>query len=106
MQSHLKAYLSFCKHFNFISFPLDVFVVSHYVTFAYIGHCFGTIQNHISSLKHFHQFYSFHSGWEQHYSFQLIIMGLKRYLGMQSNRKQAITPLFFFFWKIYASIGS
>ena len=55
---------------------------------------FGTIQNHISSLKHFHQFYGFRSGWEQHYSFQLIIKGLKRYLGMQSNRKQAITPLF------------
>ena len=60
MQSHLKAYLSFCKHFNFISFPLDVFVVSRYI--AYIGRCFGTIQNHISSLKHFRQFYGFHSG--------------------------------------------
>ena len=95
MQSHLKAYLSFCKHFNFTSFPLDVFVVSRYVTYlAYIGRRFGTIQNHISSLKHFHQFYGFHSGWEQHYSFQLIIKGLKCYLSMQSNRKQAITPLF------------
>ena len=89
MQSHLKAYLSFG------SFPLDVFAVSRYVTYlAYIGRRFGTIQNHISSLKHFHQFYGFHSGWEQNYSYKLIIKGLKRYLGMQSNRKQAITPLF------------
>ena len=69
-------------------------MVSRYVAYlAYVGRHFGTIQNHIYSLKHFHQFYGFHLGWEQHYSVRLIIKGAKRYLGMQSNRKQAITPL-------------
>ena len=95
MQSHLlNAYLSFCNYFTFRSFPLDAIVVSRYVAYlAYVGRRFSTIQNHISSLKHFHQGYGFHLGWEQHYSFRLIIKGAKRYLGMQSNRKEAITPL-------------
>lgn len=94
MQSHLNAYLSFCNNFNFRSFPLDAIVVSRYVAYlAHVGRRFGTIQNHISSLKHFHQVYGFHLGWEQHYFFRFIIKGAKRYLGMQSNRKHAITPL-------------
>ena len=94
MQSHLNAYLSFCSNFNFRAFPLDAIVVSRYIAYlAYVGRRFGTIQNHISSLKHFHQVYGFQLGWEQHYVFRLIIKGAKRYLGMQSNRKHAITPL-------------
>ena len=52
MQSHLNAYLSFCNNFNFRSFPLNVIVVSCYVSYlAHVGGRFGTIQNHISSLK-------------------------------------------------------
>lgn len=94
MQSHLNAYLSFCNNFNFRSFPLNVIVVSRYVSYlAHVGRRFGTIQNHISSLKHFHQVYGFSSGWEQQYFFRLIIKGTKRYLGMQATRKKAITPL-------------
>lgn len=85
MQSHLNAYLSFCNHFNFRSFPLNVIVVSRYVSYlAHVGRRFSTIQNHISS---------FSSGWEQQYFFRLIIKGTKRYLGMQATRKKAITPL-------------
>ena len=69
-------------------------VVSRYVSYlAHVGRRFGTIQNHISSLKHFHQVYGFSSGWEQQYFFRLIIKGTKRYLGMQATRKKAITPL-------------
>ena len=94
MQSHLNAYLSFCNNFIFRSFPLNVIVVSRYVSYlAHVGRRFGTIQNHISSLKHFHQVYGFSSGWEQQYFFRLIIKGTKRYLGMQATRKKAITPL-------------
>ena len=96
MQSHLNAYLSFCNNFNFRSFPLNVLVVSRYVSYlAHVGRRFGTIQNHISSLKHFHQVYGFSSCWEQQYFFQLIIKGTiaKHYLGMQATRKKAITPL-------------
>ena len=94
MQSHLNAYLSFCNNFNFRSFPLNAIVVSRYVSYlAHVGRRFGTIQNHISSLKHFHQVYGFYAGWEQQYFFRLIIKGTKRYLGMHATRKQAITPL-------------
>lgn len=107
MQSHLTAYLSFCNNFNFRSFPLNAIVVSRYVSYlTHVGRRFGTIQNHISSLKHFHQVYGFPPGWEQQYFFRLIVKGTKRYLIMQATRKQAITPLMlhrmaFFF--IYAS---
>lgn len=93
MKSHLASYLRFCDNFHFRSFPLDANIVSHYVAYlAYVGRQFGTIQNHISSLKHFHQLYGFALGWEQNYVFKLIIRGAKRFLGMQLNRKQAITP--------------
>jgi len=69
-------------------------MVSRYVAYlAHVGRRFGTIQNHISSLKHFHEVYDFHLGWEQHYFFWVIIKGTKHYLGLQSNSKQAITPL-------------
>ena len=94
MKSHLASYLRFCNNFHFRLFPLDANIVSRYVAYlAYVGRQFGTLQNHISSLQHFHQFYGFALGWEQNYIFKLIIRGAKRYLGMQLNRKQAITPL-------------
>ena len=60
---------------------------------TYVGRRFGTIQNHLSSLKHFHQIRGFPLGWEQDYIFNLTLKGAKRYLGLHTKRKQAITPL-------------
>ena len=84
MISHLASYLRFCNNFHFRSFPLDANIMSCYVAcLASVGRQSGTIQNHISSLQHFHQFYGFALGWEQNYVFKLTIRGAKRYLGMQ-----------------------
>ena len=87
MRSHFNSYMNFCHTFSLRSFPLDPLVVSRYVAYlTHVGCRFGTIQNHLSSR-------SFPLGWEQDYVFNLTLKGGKRYLGLHTNRKQAITSL-------------
>ena len=93
MQSHLRLFLQFCSCFKFSSFPLIAQVVSRYVAYlSHMGQRCGTIQNHLSSLKHFHQSYGFYLGSEHDYFFKLTLWGAKRFLGVQTIRKLAITP--------------
>ena len=102
MQSHLNAYLSFCNNFNFRSFPLNVIVVSCYVSYlAHVGRRFGTIQNHISSLKHFHQVYGFSSAGNSNIFFGLSLRALSaisvcRLLGKKRSRLMLHHMAFFF----------
>lgn len=92
-QSHLKSYLKFCNAQHYVAFPIQALVASRYVAFlAYYGRTYGTIQNHIASLKHFHQLHGFTMGWDTNYLFALTLKGLKRYSSNPVNRKQAITP--------------
>ena len=94
MQSYLNSFLNFCHTFNLRPFLPDSVVVARNVAYlAHAGHRFGTIQNHVSSVKHFHQLRGFPLGWDQDYVFKLTLKGAKRFLDGQANRKQAITPL-------------
>lgn len=92
-KSHLNFYVRFCADYHYNPFPIQALVASRYVAFlASCGRKYGTILNHIASLKHFHQFRGFQLGWEKDYHFSLALQGLKRYLGNTVNRKSAITP--------------
>ena len=56
------------------------------------GRTYATIINHIGSLKHVNQLLGFGKVWDTHYRFQLVLRGVKRYLGVSPNRKHPITP--------------
>ena len=64
----------------------------------YIAHlvaqnrAYGTVLNHISSLKHAHQFAGYELTWSSDYHFQLLLWGVKRFLGQAVSRKSAMTP--------------
>ena len=47
--------------------------------------------NHISNLKHVNQLLGFGKVWDSHYRFQLVLKGVKLYLGVSPNRKHPIT---------------
>jgi hypothetical protein len=93
MQSHLKVFLHFCTMISLQPFPIQSRTALRYIAFlCATGRSFGTVQNHISSLKHFNQFFGFDPGWDQTYSFKLTLRGCKRFLGLSPARKQPITP--------------
>ena len=50
---------------------------------------YGTVLNHISSLKHAHQFAGHELTWSSDYHFQLLLQGVKRFLGQAVSRKSA-----------------
>ena len=93
MKSHLKLFTEFCSDLGFRPFPVQVHIILRYITFLSVtGRSFGTIQNHISSVRHFHRLFGFLPGWDNSYSFQLALRGCKRFLGVTPARKHPITP--------------
>lgn len=94
MLSHRKSYITFCTNYKLTPFPIHALTAARYiVALAHAGRTFGTIQNHLSSLKHFHQISGFSLGWETDYLLRLTLNGAKRYLSMATNRKLPITPV-------------
>ena len=53
---------------------------------------YGTILNHLNSLKHAHQLTGFELTWNSNYQFQLLLRGDKRFVGQAVPRKSAISP--------------
>ena len=93
MQSHLKLFTQFCHDLGHQPFPVQVTTILRYLAFlSASGRAFGTIQNHISSIKHFHLLLGFAPGWDSAYLFQLALRGSKRLLGTAPLRKLPITP--------------
>ena len=93
MQSHLRVFTEFCHNLGLGSFPVQAQTVLRYIAFLSVtGRSYGTIQNHISSIKHFHRLFGFPPGWDNLYSFQLALRGCKRFLGAAPARKLPITP--------------
>ena len=93
MQSHLKLFTQFCHDLGHQPFPVQVTTILRYLAFlSASGRAFGTIQNHISSIKHFHLLLGFAPGWDSAYLFQLALRGSKRLLGMAPSWKLPITP--------------
>ena len=82
MQSHLKLFTQFCNDLGHQPFPVQVTTILRYLAFlSASGRAFGTIQNHISSIKHFHLLLGFAPGWDSAYLFQLAFRGSRRLLG-------------------------
>ena len=93
MQSHLKLFTQFCHSLGHQPFPVQVTTILRYLAFiSASGRAFGTIQNHISSIKHFHLLSGFPPGWDSAYLFQLALRGSKRLLGTAPSWKLPITP--------------
>ena len=85
--------LQFCNDLGHQPFPVQVTTILRYLAFlSASGRAFGTIQNHISSIKHFHLLLGFAPGWDSAYLFQLALRGSKRLLGTAPFRKLPITP--------------
>ena len=86
-------YTRFCRSVACSPFPIEIQLLIRYVAHLTLsGRSFGTISNHLSSLKHVHQLLGFGKVWDTHYRFQLVLRGAKRYLGVSANRKHPFTP--------------
>ena len=93
MQSHLRVFTEFCHSLCLRPFPVHVQTILRYIAFlAASGRSYGTVQNHIASIKHFHRSFGFPLDWDRSYSFQLALRGCKRFLGSAPARKSPITP--------------
>ena len=93
MESHLKLFTQFCHDLGHQPFPIQVTTILRYLAFlSASGRAFSTIQNHISSIQHFHLLLGFAPGWDSAYLFQLALRGSKRLPGTAPFRKLPITP--------------
>ena len=93
MQSHLRVFTEFCHSLCLRPFPVHVQTILRYIAFlAASDRSYGTVQNHIASIKHFHRLFGFPLDWDHSYSFQLALRGCKRFLGSAPARKSPITP--------------
>ena len=53
---------------------------------------YGTILNHLSSIKHMHKLLGHELTWDTDYRYKLMLRGAKRYLGTAVKRKAPTTP--------------
>ena len=94
MQSHFRIFTQFCSDLGVRPLPVQPETILRYISFlSATGRSYGTVQNHISTIKHYHRLFGFPPGWENLYSFQLALRGCKRFLGAAPARKLAITPI-------------
>ena len=95
IKSHVNVYTvytRFCHSVRASPFPVQIDLLIRYVAYlTFSGRTFATIINHIGSLKHVNQLLGFGKVWDSHYRFQLVLRGVKRYLGVSPNRKHPIT---------------
>ena len=80
--AHIRSYPTFCELRALQPFPISVKSISLYVAYLVAQkRAYGTVLNHISSLKHAHQFAGYQLTWSSDYYFQLLLRGVKRFLG-------------------------
>ena len=93
LNSHIKIYLTFCEAVSFAPFPVTVQLITRYIAYLVsLGRVYGTILNHLSSIKHMHKFLGHDLTWDSDYRYKLLLRGVKRYLGTAVQRKAPITP--------------
>ena len=57
LNSHIKIYLTFCEAVSSTPFPMTVKLITRYIAYLVsLGRVYGTILNHLSSIKHMHKF--------------------------------------------------
>ena len=72
---------------------MTVKLITRYIAYLVsLGHVYGTILNHLSSMKHMHKFLGHDLTWDSDYRYKLLLRRVKRYLGTAVQRKAPITP--------------
>ena len=90
LNSHIKIYLTFCEAVSSALFQVTVKLITRYIAYLVsLGHVYGTILYHLSSIKHMHKFLGHDLTWD---SDKLLLRGVKRYLGTAVQRKAPINP--------------
>ena len=91
--AHIRSYHKFCELRALEPFPISVGSGILYIAYLVAqNRTYGTILNHLSSLKHAHQLAGYELTWSSDDRFQLLLRGAKRFLGQAVSRKSAITP--------------
>lgn len=76
---------------------MTVKLITRYIAYLVsLGRVYGTILNHLSSIKHMHKFLGHDLTWDSDYRYKLLLRGVKRYLGTAVQRKAPITPRLLF----------
>lgn len=57
-----------------------------------LGRAYGTILNHLSSIKHMHKLLEHELTWDSDYRYKLLLRGAKHHLGIAVKHKAPITP--------------
>lgn len=92
LNSQVKSYCSFCDTVGNQVFPVSVSTIIRYIAYLVsLGCAYGTIQNHLSSIKHTHKCLGHELTWDKDYCFKLLLRGAKRHLGDFVLHKEPIT---------------
>lgn len=73
-----------------------IFCLRYIAFLSVTGRSYGTTENHVSSIRHFHRLLGFPLGWDNSCSFQLALRWCKRFLGESPARNHPITPSLLF----------
>ena len=74
-------------------FPVTVTLITHYIAYLVsLGRVYGTILNHLSSIKHMHKLLGHNLTWDSDYRYKLMLRGTKRYLSTAVKQKATIIP--------------
>ena len=76
--SHIKIYLAFCEAVSSAPFPVAVTLITRYIAYLVsLGRVYGTILNHLSSIKHMHKLLGYDLTWDSDYRYKLLLRGVK-----------------------------
>ena len=91
--AHIRSYQTFCELRAIQPFPINVESITIYIAYLVAQkRAYGTVLNHISSLKHARRLAGYELTWSSDYHFQLLLRGVKRFLGQAVSRKSPMTP--------------
>ena len=93
LNSHIKIYITFCEAVSSVLFPVTIPLITQYVAnLVSLCRAYGTILNHLSSIKHMHKLLGHELTWDCDYRYKLLLRGVKRHLGTAVARRAPITP--------------
>ena len=73
---------------------MTVTSITRYIAYLVsLGRVYGTILNHLSSIKHMHKLLGHDLTWDSDYRYKLLLCGVKHYLGTAVQRKAPIFNL-------------
>ena len=85
--------IRFCDLVASSPFPVEIdFLIRYVAHLTLSGRTYGTIINHLSRIKHVNQLLGCDRVWDNHFRFNLVLRGAKRYIGSSPTRKSPISP--------------